>query len=78
MWNPMKGVLLKTSPSEFPIWSGEVKIEQKPNDVPSLEYKYVLTEANEHSTLRSWEPLAGNRLLDLKDVQEVEIQDIFG
>jgi len=65
-WNPNDGLVLHTSPAEFPVWRGGVALDRSTLTNPNaLEYKYVIIDENPTSTFRYWEALPGNRNIDL-------------
>jgi len=75
-WNPGGGLVLTTSPSEFPHWKGHVLVDPAGQQQNLLEYKYLISSQDEQS--RRWEPIPNNRAVSLANNKEVYIQDVFG
>lgn len=45
-WDPCRGMLLQTTPSDFPIWIGNAQIDPaKLTRQNMIEYKYVIVNA---------------------------------
>lgn len=72
-WNPHQGLRLSTSEHTYPAWSLQgVRVRC---DCDILEYKVVVIRAPDGSggTHVDWEPLAGNRTLNLLDTEADEL-----
>lgn len=77
-WSPTNSPVLSTNADEFPIWKGLIQVD--PNHLQRksiLEYKYVVCLEGSGQPKR-WEPIAGNRIIDLLNNKEVTIEDVFG
>ena len=66
VWNPLQGLYLRTNAKDWPIWRSEpVPVEQISQGLqtpPLLEYKYVIVDQSEPSSITSnWEDFQGNR-----------------
>ena len=74
-WDPGLGLVLSTSPSDFPNWKGLALIDAV-GQRKVLEYKYLI--ASEADKAKRWEPIANNRAVALANHKEIYIQDVFG